>query len=191
MQWNDSDVARFESRVDRTGDCHLWTASTDRRGYGQFSVTNDGVNRKIKAHRFAYLSTHGPESIPNGLFVLHNCPDGDNPSCVNPAHLWLGTAVDNNADMWAKGRGMVGKSHWTRLHPDRVLRGDRHWIRLHPEAMAHGSARAFSKLTEADIPAIRHLITTGATYQEIGRQFGISSSLVYQIAKRKIWKHVA
>ena len=75
------------------GDCHLWTASRDRQGYGKTSG--------LLAHRVAWELVNGP--IPEGMCVLHRC---DNPPCCRVQHLFLGTRADNNADREAKGRGV-------------------------------------------------------------------------------------
>lgn len=96
-------ATRFWSHVDRTttpDGCWLWTASTTREGYGQIGST--GKNKKrLLAHRLSWELHNGP--IPDGLFILHNCPGADNPACVNPAHLRPGTAQQNMDDMVAKG----------------------------------------------------------------------------------------
>ena len=95
---------RFWEKVDRSGgpdSCWLWLAHTNPKGYGRFAVGGrDGGQEG--AHRASWRLHHG--EIPPGMRVLHNCPAGDNPTCVNPAHLWLGTDKDNMDDMVAKGR---------------------------------------------------------------------------------------
>lgn len=87
----------FWRKVDKGGSCWNWTGGTNGK-YGCFGI----VDRVVYAHRHSYELANGP--IPGGLFVCHNCPDGDNPFCVNPAHLFLGTHQQNMDDMIAKGR---------------------------------------------------------------------------------------
>jgi len=88
----------FEKWVDRSGDCHIWMGSKNTQKYGQFCFKK----KYYKAHRVAYRLAFGP--IPEGLLCCHHC---DNPSCVNPAHLFLGTAQDNSDDKMSKGRGGI------------------------------------------------------------------------------------
>lgn len=79
--------------------CFLWIASHDRKGYGNFLFPNG-----TKAHQFAWDLANGPR--PRGVLVLHRC---DNPPCVRPRHLFLGSLADNVDDMIAKGRGFWQK----------------------------------------------------------------------------------
>lgn len=94
---------RFWNKVERNeaNTCWLWTGGTGRNGYGVFTTgtKRDGSIRHHVASRFSWELHHGP--IPDGLYVCHSC---DNPTCVNPAHLWLGTQQDNIMDMRQKGR---------------------------------------------------------------------------------------
>lgn len=87
--------------------CWLWTACTDKGGYGKITVGRKylGTRKVDKAHAVSYREFIGPTK---GLCVLHRC---DTPSCVNPAHLWLGTNLDNMRDAKAKGRKYVKREN--------------------------------------------------------------------------------
>jgi hypothetical protein len=96
---SESVFIRFFSKVE-IGDpdaCWIWVASTDGSGYGKFK----GPFGTKRAHRLSYEFFHGP--IPDGMVVRHRCPGGDNPLCVNPRHLYLGTQEDNIHDMMNDG----------------------------------------------------------------------------------------
>jgi hypothetical protein len=98
-------VVRFERKFEKTDGCWLWTGHLNRGGYGEIRIKG----RAVSAHRFAWQLVHGP--IPIGMLVMHRC---DNPTCVRPDHLALGTDADNMRDRDAKGRGKVwpkGKRH--------------------------------------------------------------------------------
>lgn len=89
-----------------------WTGTIGAHGYAQVSVGN----KTRRAHRYAWELTNGP--IPDGLVVCHKC---DNPICVNPSHLFLGTSADNTADKVRKGRQAKGEGHgMVRLSVDAV-----------------------------------------------------------------------
>jgi hypothetical protein len=102
---------RFWKKVQKTDGCWLWTGSKDRRGYGRFSVNNF----PHLAHRVAKALAHGP--FDSNLCGLHKC---DNPPCVNPDHIALGTKMDNTRDMLRKGRFVDHhgrKTHCRNGHP--------------------------------------------------------------------------
>jgi hypothetical protein len=101
---------RFWPKVAKSDGCWEWRGAKTL-GYGRINVGR----RSILAHRVSYEMANGP--IADGLVVCHRC---DNPSCVRPDHLFLGTLGDNNADMFAKGRGTTAAAnatHCKRGHP--------------------------------------------------------------------------
>lgn len=166
-------IARFWAKVSKSepDECWLWTASKRNKGYGAFAYTTGGILVQDRAHRFSYVLHHG--DIPDGLHVLHNCPDGDNPACVNPVHLWLGTKADNNADMRAKGRSVPGGTH---CGIGKYERGERH----------HSA-----KMTTEAVLALRADRLLGMSFSELGRKYGINQSAAYKIATGLHWRHVS
>lgn len=116
-----------------TNECWLWMAAPrDHKGYGSFDI--QGKSRI--ASRVTYELCVGP--IPDGMQVLHNCPVGDNPAYVNPAHLWIGTHADNMADRRAKG------------HYNDLPSGDEHWIRKHHRRAIRDNKGRYVKFIEDD-----------------------------------------
>jgi Autographiviridae endonuclease len=98
---------RFYSKfiVDDVSGCWLWTGAKFRKGYGAIGRGKDAEGN-LRANRASWILHVG--EIPDGLQVLHKC---DNPPCVNPAHLFLGTNLENRLDMVNKGRGCKGERH--------------------------------------------------------------------------------
>ena len=144
---------RFWEKVRKGQGCWEWTAYKDRDGYGRFSL--DGKRRM--AHRVA-LMLEGID-IPSGMCVCHTC---DNPSCVRPDHLFIGTHQDNVTDMMQKGRQVV-------------VRGDE---------LPH------SKLTEEDIPLIREYLRYGCNHKYIASLFGVSRPTIGLINIGHTWSHI-
>jgi hypothetical protein len=111
---------RWEKKVQRAANgCLIWTGSKNARGYG--NIRNLVTRSRLCAHRAAYEIFIGP--IPEGMQVLHRC---DNPSCVEPTHLFLGSQVTNMRDMLSKGRSFKAKlvPDQVREIRERLLRGD-------------------------------------------------------------------
>lgn len=136
--------------------CWVWLKCKDKNGYGVFY---DG-KKNIKAHRYSYELY--VNKIRKGLCCLHKC---DNPSCVNPEHLFLGTMQDNMADKMSKGR--------------------------HKTNATKGSKNPFAKLTEKQVLEIRQKFSTGKyTKEGLGIEYKVSSTTIRNIIIKKKWKHI-
>lgn len=145
----------------RNNECIEWPWYCANSGYGQISWRN----QRVRTHRVAWEITFGP--IPKGLHVLHHC---DNPPCINPRHLFLGTNADNMADMKAKGRSGM------RNHPERAARGERHGM---------------AKLDESEVKDIRTYHHTKIyTQAELADVYGVSDSTIGRIVHKKAWRHI-
>lgn len=146
-------VAAFWSKVDKSGGddaCWIWAAGRLSDGYGRMGW--DG--RHQLAHRISFQLANG--YISDELYVLHKC---DNPTCVNPTHLYLGTSQDNARDREARKRRHVGRE----LHP-------RH------------------KLTQVDVDrAIYFRDQYNLPYSYIGRILNISRQMVGHIIRGENW----
>jgi len=148
-------VEKFWSKVNVSDEdsCWNWMASKDPKGRARVAV--NGINEV--AARVIYFH-HNPFANRN-LFVCHTC---DNPACVNPSHLFLGTSTDNSEDMVNKGRNFVPG-----------LKGEQSPV---------------SKLTVEDVLAIRADTTSKAT--SLARKYGVRDMQIYRIRTRKAWAHI-
>jgi len=160
------ETERFWARVDRGGDCWVWQGARMRNGYGVVKVEGWAC-KTTGAHRVAYTLTHGP--IPAGLLVCHRC---DVKLCVNPAHLFLGTYLENNQDCRAKGRGSHGEAHAT-IQRAHVQRGDAHWSRRRPEL--RGTNAKLAPEVWASVVGRRR---AGATLTALATEFGVSLAAI-------------
>jgi hypothetical protein len=164
---------RFESKYIQMGedDCWEWIACKYPSGYGCFSGSEH------YAHRVSYCLYIG--SIPKGVCVLHHC---DNPSCVNPNHLFLGLQADNVRDMLQKNR-----------RGDTRVYGNRNGARIHPE-IRQGENNGSSVLTELSVVEIRKLYTRDryhhSNIRQLSTRFGVSRSTIKSIVASKSWKHI-
>ncbi len=145
-------ATRFWLKVEKTSRCWNWIAATNGVGYGVISA---GAMRL--AHRIAWTMKNG--AIPRGMFVLHRC---DNPRCVRPSHLFLGTQADNMRDMREKGR---------------------HGYRSHS-----GDENGRAKLNRSRVERMRRVrAKTGASYSKLGRMFGIDTSTAHRAVTGRRW----
>ena len=151
---------RFLLRVspEPNSGCWLWDGAWRSDGYG--ASTSPGFKGTKQAHIVSWLLFRGP--IPNGLFVLHRC---DIRPCVNPAHLFLGTAKDNHDDCKNKDRDV----------PPPLKRGE-----------SHGSA----KLTECLVRHLRDERAAGVAFRELARRHGLDRRTITQAINRETWAHV-
>jgi hypothetical protein len=157
--------------VERLGpdDCWEWKGSRHRQGYGIFPF---GGKYKL-AHILAYEFFYGPAPKDKPC-ICHRC---DNPPCCNPSHLFAGSVLDNARDMIEKGR----QGHAS---------GPLHGSKTHPEAVRRGEHINTAKLTESDVLSIRARYRDGESARKLCAEFGISKTSIFQILRRKTWKHI-
>lgn len=153
--WQD----KFWSRIEKTPNCWIWKGTTNAEGYGQFSRRHVAA----LAHRIMWHMIHG--SLPKGMHVCHHC---DNPSCVNPDHLFLGTARENALDRTRKGR---------------TAKGDRNGSRLHPERLVRGESNPAAKLSSEQVLAIQFLRAANWPFASLRRIFGVSANHIWHICQ--------
>lgn len=168
-------ITRFYSCFTQgsSDECWEWEARIGNGGYGTFSANR----RNFRAHRLMCFFITG---MWNELFVLHKC---DNPPCVNPNHLVLGTALDNMRDMEAKGR------HY-RPGPTNPSAGANHHFNLHPERVPRGSRNGNSRLTEDAVRAIKQGIRDGVGGATLSRLHNVSKSAISYIRRGRTWAHI-
>jgi hypothetical protein len=147
-------LQRLEKFTIKGESCWIWTGVTNGRGYGKFYVTN---SLHYLAHRVSWYLVNG--KIPDGKFLLHTC---DNPRCVNPDHLHLGTQTDNMRDMCQKGR--------------------------HVSWDSSGENNGAAKLTKKQVDEMRLIYAQGgSSYRKLMIRYGISKSQVSRIINRQSW----
>lgn len=150
------DFARFLANISvgEPAACWPWLGATVIGcGYGRFSLDE----LSVRAHRHIYILIHGP--IANNLVVRHKC---DNPVCVNPRHLTLGTPKQNTADKYERGRA----------------------------ADRRGTKHPLARLSEAQVQAIRRAVSLGQKHHAVAQAYGISRQHVGRITRGEGWRHV-
>jgi hypothetical protein len=148
---------RFWEKVDKKSDeeCWIWKASFRSDGYGQLHYIQDDKRNCFAAHRVSWRIHYG--EIPKEMCVCHVC---DNPKCVNPKHLFLGTPLDNQLDMMNKHRHVFGEDH------------------------------ASAKLKEQNIPYIRRAYVNGRSLSALAREFDVYPSTIQRVIDGRTWRHV-
>lgn len=151
-------IVRLNLSVEKTVTCWNWKKRCNRTGYGVVGIGSriNGSRKTVLAHRLSYQTFIG--EIPNGMCVLHRC---DNPACIKPSHLFLGTIADNVADMMTKGR------HNTK----------------------RGEDIGTAKLTVSKVVRIKKLFGR-LNDGQIARKFDVSNSIIWNIRKGISWRHI-
>lgn len=175
----------FDQRINKTPSCWLWEGSLDSDGYGR--ATAKGGPSETLAHRIAWTFANGP--VPDGLSVCHRC---DVPACVNPAHLFVGTSQDNQADKVQKNRQARGSKNGAYRHNRgaAISDGVTRWHKEHPEKTARGEHHKNSKLNEEKVRKIRILVEEGFSQSEIAVSLGIAQASVSRVVTGQCWSHV-
>jgi hypothetical protein len=153
----ESQQDRFWKHVNKSDneECWEWLASKNVKRYGQFWYRHSGKYVSGTAHRFSWMIHYG--KIPDDMLVCHHC---DNPACVNPNHLFLGTNQDNMNDRNRKNR----------------------------QAKLKGSANGFSILYEKQVIEIKNLLKQGdLSFPKIAKIYGVSRSTISAISTGQNW----
>ena len=147
---------RFFAKIEKSANCWIWKGAINSTGYGTFFLSL----KNIPAHRASWIIHNG--DIPKNMEVCHHC---DNPICVNPGHLFIGTHGDNMRDMQKKGR----------RKPSRMV----------------GAINPMSVLSKEDVENIRDIYSLGGlTQKQIGAYFGVKQTTISAIVNRVNWGHL-
>lgn len=153
-------VSCFDAKVfpEPNSGCWLWTGAGAKSKNGIYGKARI-AGKSISAHRISWMIYRG--SIPDGINVCHRC---DNPSCVNPDHLFLGTQSDNMSDMHAKGR--------------------------HKAVRPIGVRNKASKLTEEQVRSVKFGSLSALSASDVADRIGVSRGTIEFIRSGKTWGHI-
>lgn len=150
---------RFWEKVIKVDNgCWFWSGAKEKRGYGRFAITK---GKFVLPHRYSYQFHYG--HIPVGKFICHKC---DEPSCVNPKHLFAGTQLDNMADARMKGR---------------TATGDRNGSNTHPEKIRWGRDNSNGILSDENVINIRKAKLKGIQARVLAKRYKVSRQYIYDI----------
>lgn len=145
----------LEGKYIKCPDCWIWIGAKNGKGYGSTWIGN----KVALAHRAMFEVHNGP--IPPGMLVCHRC---DNPACINPEHLFLGTNSDNLQDSKRKGRQNLNR--------------------------AKGSSASKAKLTENQVLYAYNSVLKGKTMVSIAKELAVQKQTIHAIARRNTWCHI-
>lgn len=150
----------FWQNVKPSCGCWLWSGPKDHYGYGIVNIPRrvQGSRKQVKAHRLSFMLNRGYDTLPSTTEICHSC---DNPTCVNPDHLWAGTHSENMADQFAKRRHAFGDKNGRRI------------------------------LSEAEVVEIKRRVASGEMSKDVAKAFGVSRSAITAINRGRNWKHLA
>lgn len=161
-------IEAYTASDDSPDGCWPWTAFCNRDGYGTIKVWDESRGRfgGRLATRVLWEIVNGP--IPDGIEICHSC---DNPPCMRPNHLSLGTHVDNVADAVSRNRTRKG-------------------MRQDPATVQHGEAHGMARLLPEQVLAIRARYAAGETQRALAAEFGVTFQNIHRITSRKSWTHI-
>lgn len=183
IKMTDKQIAKFHESYERQGECLIWKQRLHPSGYGIMPI-----GREMRASRLAFFLSRGwlPVGRPwQNMNVCHRC---DNPACVNPDHLFLGTGKENSQDALAKGRLAVGLLSPAKRLPGCLSRGAKHSACI--KNKVYGERHVIAKLTDELVTDGRQRYQAGESCNSLAKEYGVTASTLYAALHRWTWKHL-
>lgn len=178
-RWKECSLkCRLLNRIKNINGCWIWQKTLSSNGYAILCFKG-----KLKtASRLSYETFIG--KIPKGMYVCHNCPNGDNRKCINPEHLWLGTPKENAKDAVKKGTmTKVWGRKKTKEEIDKIQKN-----RSIPNQK--GENHPNNTLKNSDVFEIRELLKSGIKQMEIAKKYKVCQGVISQIKHKRTWRHI-